>query len=232
MMGVMLGANRGGAGVDTRRLSRAWWSLTLSVRVRFCARGSVRDHGGWRLPGVLWFAMMVLSAGRTWGQPDIVVFLMDDLGIHASPLYGGPDARTPSIMRLAAAGMTFDRAYVASPSCAPSRASLLTGLYPAWNGAEALVPMWREWLAAAETDARAAGLVRRYYERPAEKMYHLPSDPYEERDLAGDPAQAERLREMRLSVDAWMARCGDEGVVAGELRMLGDPESYAPFGGR
>lgn len=40
------------------------------------------------------------------------------------------------MQRLAAAGLTFDRAFVASPSCAPSRAALLTGLMPARNGAE------------------------------------------------------------------------------------------------
>jgi hypothetical protein len=34
----------------------------------------------------------------------------------------------PNIQRLADAGLTFDRAFVASPSCAPSRAALLTGL--------------------------------------------------------------------------------------------------------
>ena len=41
------------------------------------------------------------------------------------------------MQRLAAAGLMFDRAFVASPSCAPSRAALLTGLMPARNGAEA-----------------------------------------------------------------------------------------------
>jgi uncharacterized sulfatase len=39
--------------------------------------------------------------------------------------------------RLAAEGMRFTHAFVASPSCAPSRAALLTGLMPARNGAEA-----------------------------------------------------------------------------------------------
>jgi uncharacterized sulfatase len=41
------------------------------------------------------------------------------------------------MQRLADAGMVFTRAYVASPSCAPSRAALLTGMMPARNGAEA-----------------------------------------------------------------------------------------------
>ena len=45
--------------------------------------------------------------------------------------------RTPNLQRLADAGMMFTRAYVTSPSCAPSRAALLTGLMPARNGAEA-----------------------------------------------------------------------------------------------
>jgi len=70
-------------------------------------------------------------------HPDLVVFLTDDQGQLDSTPYGGQGIRTPNMQRLADAGMTFTRAYVASPSCAPSRAALLTGLMPARNGAEA-----------------------------------------------------------------------------------------------
>lgn len=70
-------------------------------------------------------------------RPHIVVFLTDDLGVLDTTVYGSQDVRTPNVERLAAAGMTFDRAFVASPACAPSRAALLTGLMPARNGAEA-----------------------------------------------------------------------------------------------
>lgn len=74
-----------------------------------------------------------------WAQarPHIVVFFTDDLGVLDTTVYGSQDVRTPNVERLAAAGMTFDRAFVASPACAPSRAALLTGLMPARNGAEA-----------------------------------------------------------------------------------------------
>ena len=68
--------------------------------------------------------------------PDIVVYLADDLSTADLPLYGGTNIETPSIDALAADGMTFNRAFVASPSCAVSRAALLTGLMPARNGAE------------------------------------------------------------------------------------------------
>jgi uncharacterized sulfatase len=68
--------------------------------------------------------------------PDIVVYLADDLSAADLTLYGGTNISTPAIDQLAAEGMTFDRAFVASPSCAPSRAALLTGLMPVHNGAE------------------------------------------------------------------------------------------------
>jgi len=84
-------------------------------------------------------ALAAVSPATTFAEPrpNIVVFLTDDHGILDSSAYGSRDVKTPNMERLAAAGLTFDRAFVASPSCAPSRAALLTGLMPARNGAEA-----------------------------------------------------------------------------------------------
>ena len=69
-------------------------------------------------------------------RPNIIVFLADDHGQLDSTPYGATDVRTPNMQRLADAGMTFTHAFIASPSCAPSRAAMLTGLMPARNGAE------------------------------------------------------------------------------------------------
>jgi arylsulfatase A-like enzyme len=85
------------------------------------------------LPGLLCLSWVAAAAPR----PDIVVFLTDDQGQLDCTPYGGHGIRTPHMQRLADAGLTFTRAFVASPSCAPSRAALLTGLMPARNGAEA-----------------------------------------------------------------------------------------------
>ena len=74
------------------------------------------------------------TVGRS--MPDLVFFIADDLSSRDLGLYGGIDIPTPAIDRLAARGMTFDAAFVASPSCAPSRAALLTALMPARNGAQ------------------------------------------------------------------------------------------------
>ncbi len=76
-----------------------------------------------------------LKASETADLPNLVVFVSDDLGRLDTSVYASKDARTPTMDMLAAAGMTFDNAYVASPSCCPNRFSLLTGLMPARHGA-------------------------------------------------------------------------------------------------
>lgn len=68
-------------------------------------------------------------------QPNIVFILADDLGWADTTLYGHTKFyRTPNVERLAKRGMTFTRAYSASPLCSPTRASILTGLSPARTG--------------------------------------------------------------------------------------------------
>jgi len=68
-------------------------------------------------------------------KPNIVFILADDLGWADTTLYGHTQYyKTPNIERLAKRGMTFTRAYSASPLCSPTRSSILTGLSPARTG--------------------------------------------------------------------------------------------------
>lgn len=69
-------------------------------------------------------------------QPHIIVYLSDDHSQVDASVYNASGIPTPEMEKMAAAGIRLDHAYVASPSCAPSRAALLTGLMPARNGAE------------------------------------------------------------------------------------------------
>lgn len=69
-------------------------------------------------------------------KPNLVIFIGDDHSVLDSEPYGAKGIRTPNLRRLADEGLLFTHAFVASPSCAPSRAALLTGLMPARNGAE------------------------------------------------------------------------------------------------
>ncbi|MEP9358529.1 sulfatase [Sphingomonas sp. KR3-1] len=70
-------------------------------------------------------------------QPDIVLFIADDLSREDVGAYGSPDARTPNMDAMAREGMRFDRAFASSPTCTVSRSSILTGDYPIRHGAHA-----------------------------------------------------------------------------------------------
>jgi len=63
--------------------------------------------------------------------PNIVFFLVDDLGWADVGCFGSSFYETPNIDRLAAEGVKFTSAYAACHVCSPTRASLLTGKYPA-----------------------------------------------------------------------------------------------------
>ena len=65
--------------------------------------------------------------------PDLLLITVDDMGMEIGA-YGDPHVKTPSIDRLAAQGMRFDRAFVVASTCSPSRSAILTGLHPHSNG--------------------------------------------------------------------------------------------------
>ena len=65
---------------------------------------------------------------------NIILILLDDMGWMDLSCYGSKFYETPNIDRLAAEGMFFSDAYAACPVCSPSRASILTGKYPARLG--------------------------------------------------------------------------------------------------
>ena len=79
------------------------------------------------------------QATRPARRPDLVVFLADDMSVADSSAYGNAKIPGPNMAALARDGLTFDAAYATSPTCAPSRAALLTGCYNLRNGA-----MWNQ----------------------------------------------------------------------------------------
>ncbi len=84
----------------------------------------------WTMPGKVTHAAVQ-------ERPNAVVILTDDQACRAIG-YNNPLVKTPNLDRLASEGLIFDGAYVASPICAASRASLMTGLFPQQHGAISL----------------------------------------------------------------------------------------------
>ncbi len=71
--------------------------------------------------------------------PNIVFILADDLGWSDIGCYGSTFHKTPNLDALARRGLLFRQAYAANPLCSPTRASILTGQYPARLGITAPV---------------------------------------------------------------------------------------------
>ena len=64
-------------------------------------------------------------------RPNIVMFLADDLGWTGLQCFGSDLYETPHLDRFAQSGMKFTNAYSACTVCSPTRASIMTGMYPA-----------------------------------------------------------------------------------------------------
>jgi len=78
-----------------------------------------------------------MNGGR---RPNILFVLMDDLGYKDLSCYGSEFYETPVLDRLAEEGMRFTDGYASCPVCSPTRASVLTGKYPATVGITNWIP--------------------------------------------------------------------------------------------
>ena len=67
-------------------------------------------------------------------RPNVLMISIDDMNDWAGCLANFPNVKTPNIDRLASKGILFTNAHCQAPICAPSRASLLTGLQPYSTG--------------------------------------------------------------------------------------------------
>jgi len=82
-------------------------------------------------------------------RPNIILFMTDQLRRDALGCYGNEICRTPNLDALAGQGACFENAFTVSPVCSPSRASLMTGLYPHNNGVMInthIAPAWNRGL--------------------------------------------------------------------------------------
>jgi len=102
-------------------------------------------------------------AAKTASQPNVVFILVDDMGWKDLGVYGSDFHRTPNIDQLAADGVLFTNGYSACTVSSPTRASVMTGKYPArlhitdwidghkFPKAKLKVPDWTMYLPYKET---------------------------------------------------------------------------------
>ncbi|QDT13284.1 sulfatase [Planctomycetes bacterium K23_9] len=108
-------------------------------------------------------------------QPNVVLILIDDMGLHDLSIEGSTFYESPYIDKLARGGMRFTQGYATCRVCSPSRASIQLGQFTARHGIT-------DWIGAASgTDWKRDDRVL-----PAEYVHHLPDE---------DVSLAEAMRE-------------------------------------
>ena len=132
-------------------------------------------------------------------KPNIVFILTDDQGWTQLGCYGSKYYETPNIDRLAKKGMRFTNAYAAAPVCSPTRASIMTGKYPARlhltdfikggkppAGSKLQHPQWSKYLPLEETTI-AEALKQDGYTTGFFGKWHLSQDKMPPKSLPYNP---------------------------------------------
>lgn len=101
---------------------------------------------------------VLCGRGVSAERPNVLIISIDDLNDWTGCLGGHPQALTPNIDTLAQRGTLFRNAHCQAPVCTPSRASLVTGLYPTTTGLYFLQPR----LEASEVATRNPHLLQHF----------------------------------------------------------------------
>ncbi len=119
----------------------------------------------------IWLSAFPCSAAPA-PRPNIVFFLIDDLG-YTDVSYHGGEIKTPNIDRLAAAGAKLEAFYV-QPVCSPTRAALMTGRYPMRHGLQVgVVRPWANYGLPLDERTLAQGLQAAGYVTAIVGKWHL-----------------------------------------------------------
>src|SRR4051794_1080797 len=93
-------------------------------------------------------AAPLAAQDSTKRTPNVILVLLDDLGWRDFGIYGSKYYETPELDRLAHDGVRFTQAYAACPVCSPTRASIMTGKYPARLHLTDWIPGRKQWAAS------------------------------------------------------------------------------------
>jgi len=166
-------------------------------------------------------------------RPNIVMYISDDHGIDFLGCYGNKDIQTPNIDALAREGMLFNNMYAASPTCAPSRSVLWTGLYPVRNGCMGNHTTCRTDITALPTYLRRLGyrvvLVHKFHAKPRKEVFDF---EYINAGLPRNPANRRVYRREGLNtkeVEKFLAEHAEKRTDTPLCLILGDSSPHVTW---
>ena len=179
-------------------------------------------------------AGLLCATASADSSPNILIIMADDCTHSDLPLYGGQNAKTPNLDKLASEGLTFNRAYLAEAMCQPCRAELYSGLYPMRNGCN-----WNHSASLPETLSMPHHLGQLGYRVGlAGKVHVQPKKAYPFENVSGfdkscvrDPTQAHSVDGIRefMTRDDQLPFCLVVALVEPHVPwVMGDASKYPP----
>lgn len=176
--------------------------------------------------------------GIAWGTaaygapPNVLFIISDDLSAEALSSYGNVQCKTPHIDRLAEKGVRFTRAYSQYPVCGPSRAALMSGMYPPAIGvmSNGASDHFTERLGARPSLAqhfKSSG----YYTARVSKIYHMRVPGDITAGVDGPDHLASWTERFNCQGPEWMSRGTHEHWTNEKLNRDPDKHYGLGFGG-
>lgn len=152
-------------------------------------------------------------------RPNIILIITDQQRYDTIASLGFEYMHTPNLDRLVRGGTSFTRCYVTAPSCAPSRASLFTGLYPHTSGVLRNGDRWEHsWVESLNE----AG----YYCANIGKMHTAPFETPMGFDHRFVVENKDRFLEGREYQDQWDQAVTARGLVKQQRMLYRQREDY------
>ncbi len=182
----------------------------------------------------LLFSLLLCACALQAQPPNLLIILADDCTHSDLPIYGGENAKTPNLDRLAAQGLTFNRAYVSAAMCQPCRAELYTGQFPVRNGCawnhSASRPGTRSLPQHLAPLGYRTGIAGKVHVQPAES-YPFESVPGFDPNCVRNPTHPHDLAGVRdfISRDQKQPFCLVVALTEPHVPwVMGDPSQYPP----
>ncbi|WP_255715337.1 sulfatase family protein [Rhodopirellula halodulae] len=181
----------------------------------------------------IWLLSCVGLTSAEEVRPNFLIVMADDCTYNDLPMYGGQNAKTPNLEKLAREGMTFDRAFLAEAICQPCRAELYSGLYPMSNGCN-----WNHSASRGDIESMPQHLGREGYRVGLAGKVHVSprkAFPFEMVDGCDKNCVRNPTREMKLdSIAEFINRSNERFCLVVALVephvpwVMGDASAYPP----
>lgn len=177
-----------------------------------------------------WPAAGLAEEGRDDDRPPNVLFIIsDDLSAETLSCYGARQCKTPHIDRLAARGIKFNRAYCQFPVCGPSRAALMSGMYPRAVGVVGNGSSGRFTEVLGERPSMSQHFIQQgYYSARVSKIYHMRIPGDITAGVSGPDHEASWTEFFNCQAPEWMSS-GEKSHLSNE-RLKFDPNGHYNLG--